>query len=240
VVKISGGGEGILIKTNGKKAFVHYLVLEYVTNGELFDFVYLTQKGFGEDLGRYIFISVLNGLEACHNNGVVHRDLKTENLMLSSDFKIKIADFGFATSNSGDSKGLLYSDKGTPSYSAPEVLRKQPYYGVASDIFSLGVTSFIVVTGSIPFKLAVENDAFYNCIMKGDYDSYWLRRNAQKLKLSKDFQHLFQLMVAFDPSQRPSINEIKKHPWLADYADHTDLFDMKMITQEFQKKKRTR
>lgn len=67
----------------------------------MFDLVYYPKKGLGENLGRLVLYSIISGLEAIHNKGFVHRDLKTENIMVSSSFNIKIADFGFATKIEG-------------------------------------------------------------------------------------------------------------------------------------------
>ena len=88
VLTIQKGGEGNLMK-NGQCFNSHpYIVLEYAEKGELFDYVYYPKKGFGERFGRYIFKQILNGLNGCHQNGIAHRDLKMENIMLDKDFNI--------------------------------------------------------------------------------------------------------------------------------------------------------
>lgn len=103
--------------------------------------------------------------------------------MVSSSFNIKIADFGFATKIEGvKGKGKQNEFLGTSAYSSPELLLKIPYYGVSNDIFLLGVIMFVVVTGAMPFRLAVFNDMFYSFIMKGDYEGFWRKRN---IKLSQ-------------------------------------------------------
>ena len=134
--------------------------------------------------------------------------------MVSSSFNIKIADFGFATKIEGvKGKGKQNEFLGTPAYASPELLLKTPYYGVSNDIFSLGVIMFVVVTGAMPFRLAVFNDMFYSFIMKGDYEGFWRKRN---IKLSQNFMRLFNSMVAFDPVQRPSLAEIKEGEWMSE------------------------
>ena len=64
--------------------------------GELFDYIFFPGTGFGEEIGKYIFTQLINGLEACHKAGISHRDMKTENVMLGENWTMKIADFGFS------------------------------------------------------------------------------------------------------------------------------------------------
>jgi serine/threonine protein kinase len=223
VVKIFDGGEGFLKKSNGKSKLVNYIVLEYIKNGELFDYIFFPGKGFGEEYGQLIFTHIISGLEACHKFGVVHRDLKTENIMVTEDFEIKIADFGFAANKQGkEGQGLLYTSLGTPSYAAPELHLKSPYYGVCNDIFALGVTMFVIVTGSMPFKAATIHDHFYILIAKNDYEGYWSKRNL-KMNVSEEFKSLFFNMIAYEYTQRPSIDEIKEHPWIKKYKQHEQI-----------------
>ena len=88
---------------------------------------------------------------------------------------------------------------------------KIPYLGVYEDIFSLGVALFIIVTGNLPFILSIPNDPLYKYIFCVDYVSYWRKRN---IKVSHSFMELFDNLIAFDPSQRPSISEIKNSKWM--------------------------
>ena len=117
--------------------------MDYLNHGSLLSQID-GNKGFGENFGRLIFAQLLDGLEAIHNSNIVHRDIKLENIMLSGDdYTLKYVDFGFATEKS---LGYLYNYLGTPNYAAPELHLKKPYLGVYEDIFSLGVTLFIIPT----------------------------------------------------------------------------------------------
>ena len=190
---------------------VYYIVMEYLEHHECFK--YITQvskgsKGFGEDFGRLILAQLLDGLEAMHSKNIFHRDIKPGNIMIGGDdYKFKFVDFGFST----DSVGKLNSFLGTPTYAAPELLLKRTYFGRTEDIFSLGVSLFIIVTGGMPFKLAIPNDSLYQHISKGDYVEYWRKR---MVNVSPSFMELFDNMVAFDYSQRPSISEIRESAWM--------------------------
>ena len=143
--------------------------MDYLNHGSLLSQIG-KNVGFGEDLGRLIFAQLLDGLEAIHNSNIVHRDIKLDNIMVSGDdYTLKFVDFGFATEKSS---GYLTSFLGTPNYAGPELHMKRPYLGVYEDIFSLGVTLFITVTGYLPFILPMPNDSLYHYISMSDYINY--------------------------------------------------------------------
>jgi len=156
--------------------------------------------------------------------------------MIDEDMSIKIADFGFAAPIYGnDLNGLLYSGKGTPQYAAPEIIDNLSYNGTMADIFSLGVTLFTIVFGCQPFYIASRSDQqYYNCIINGDYETYWDRiiTNFKIKKISKNFVNLFSNMISFDPTQRPSITEIRNHPWMWEHGG----FDIGRITNELSRR----
>ena len=215
ILKIYGYGIGKKEKIKNNQKIVkdvYYIVMEYLEHGE--SLKYITQvcpgenRGFGEDFGRILFSQLLDGLEAMHSKNIFHRDIKPDNIMIGGeDYKFKFVDFGFST----DTIGKLNSFLGTQNYAAPELHLKRPYFGKSEDIFSLGVTLFVIVTGSLPFKLAVPNDSLYQYIIKSDYVEFWRKR---MVNVSPSFMELFDNMVAYDFSQRPSISEIRESAWM--------------------------
>jgi serine/threonine protein kinase len=84
----------------------------------------------------HAFAQILSAVNYCHKNGVVHRDLKAENLLLDADMNIKLADFGF--SNYFEKSSLLATWCGSPPYAAPELFEGKMYSGPKADIWSLG------------------------------------------------------------------------------------------------------
>ena len=99
---------------------------------------------------------MLDVLSYCHESkGVVHRDLKLENILVTDNMDLKVADFGFSTYKKIDK---LDSYRGTMTYMAPEIKELKPYNGKQIDIFSLGVTIFIMVVGNFPFKEAKKDE----------------------------------------------------------------------------------
>ena len=217
VLKIYAYGYGPKISfnkiKNKKPKEYYYIVMEHLIHGKLnkyiTDVINNVNIGFGENFGRLIFSQLLDGLEAFHNLNISHRNIKLNNIIIGeNDYILKYVDFKMGI----EYQGLLQNFPGTPNYAAPELLLRQPYYGKSDDIFSLGVTLFVLVTGIFPFKLALPNDIFYQYIANGDYIGFWKRKSF--LNLSPSFMQLFNSMIAFDFTQRPSISEIRQSNWM--------------------------
>ena len=214
VLSIYEYGKGKKVKNNGKSKEVYYIVMEFMQHGDLIKYISNVSSkvneniGFGEEYGRLIFTQLLDGLEAIHNSDGVHRDIKPDNIMIGNDYKMKLVDLGFSSKKSN---GFLKQYLGTPAYAAPEIHLRRPYLGEYSDIFSLGITLFVLVTGSLPFRLPVPNDMLYQFFVRNDYIGFWRQR---KVRVSVSFMQLFDNLVAFDYTQRPSISEIRKSKWM--------------------------
>ncbi|GMI93584.1 SOS2-like protein kinase 17, LOW-K+-SENSITIVE 1, CBL-interacting protein kinase 23 [Hibiscus trionum] len=128
-----------------------YIVLEFVTGGELFDKI-ATRGRLKEDRARKYFQQLINAVDYCHSRGVCHRDLKPENLLIDAKRVLKVSDFGLsALPQQVREDGLLYTTCGTPNYVAPEVLKNKGYHGDKADVWSCGVILFVLMAGYMPF-----------------------------------------------------------------------------------------
>ncbi|KAK9147141.1 hypothetical protein Sjap_007044 [Stephania japonica] len=181
-----------------------YMVLEYVTGGELFDRI--TKKGrLSEDTGRKLFQQLIDAVSYCHDKGVYHRDLKLENVLIDAEGNIKVSDFGLsALPQQLKEDGLLHTTCGSPHYVAPEVLANKGYDGATSDLWSCGVILYVILTGYLPFddrNLAV----LYHKIFKG----------SAKIpnSLSPGAQNLIRRILDPKPKTRIIVAEIKEHEW---------------------------
>ncbi len=122
------------------------LVLECMPGGELFDILYYTSK-LEEVVARTYFRQLVEGLQACHNACIVHRDIKPQNLLLDKHFNLKLTDFGLAKLIESDTDAIMDTyHVGTRGYQAPEILAREPYTS-SCDIFSAGVVLFILLSG---------------------------------------------------------------------------------------------
>ncbi|XP_020101159.1 CBL-interacting protein kinase 32 isoform X1 [Ananas comosus] len=158
-----------------------FIVLEFVTGGELFDKI-VNHGRMREDEARRYFQQLINAVDYCHSRGVFHRDLKPENLLLDAYGNLKVSDFGLsALSQQVRDDGLLHTTCGTPNYVAPEVLEDRGYDGATADLWSCGVILFVLLAGYLPFEDS-NLMTLYKKISHAEFTSpSWISFGARKL-----------------------------------------------------------
>lgn len=131
-----------------------YLVMEIADNGDLLDFIKANGAVPESQTGVW-FHQFVDGMEYCHSLGVVHRDLKCENLLLNKNNVLKITDFGFARGNMKHPEPgrVILSETycGSYAYAPPEILRGIPYDPMLGDIWSMGIVLYTMMTGRLPY-----------------------------------------------------------------------------------------
>nr|CAD7260587.1 unnamed protein product [Timema shepardi] len=140
-----------------------YIVMELAENGSLLDII-RRDTYIDEVRASRWFQQLVDGVDYCHENGVVHRDIKCDNLLMDIDDNIKLSDFGFARGHMKPRNGVApLSDTfcGSYAYASPEILRQVPYEPQLSDIWSMGVVLYAIVFGRLPF-----DDTNYNHLLK--------------------------------------------------------------------------
>ncbi|OBA19024.1 kinase-like protein [Metschnikowia bicuspidata var. bicuspidata NRRL YB-4993] len=193
------------------------IVLEYASGGELFDFI-LKQKYLKENVAKKLFAQLVSGVDYMHSKGLIHRDLKLENLLLDKHKNIVISDFGFVNSYNKSKNDLMKTSCGSPCYAAPElVLTQSPYAGRKVDIWSIGVILYAMLAGYLPFDDDAENEdgadivKLYNYICNNPltFPEY----------ISPLARDLLRKIIVPNPAKRISMDEIRSHPWLAPHAN---------------------
>ncbi|CAN4079621.1 unnamed protein product [Withania somnifera] len=179
---------------------------------------------------RFFFQQLISGVSYCHSMQVCHRDLKLENTLLdgSPAPRLKICDFGYSKS------ALLHSQPkstvGTPAYIAPEVLLRQEYDGKIADVWSCGVTLYVMLVGAYPFEDPDEPKDFRKTINRILSVQYSVPENIQ---ISEECRHLISRIFVGDPAQRITMPEIRNHVWFLKNLP-ADLMDDKMISDQFE------
>ena len=147
----------------------HYcLVMENIVGGNLLNAINKMNK-IPENLAKIIFKQLIKTLQYIHSNGIVHRDIKPDNILLDLDNTIKICDFGVSKIIS---EGQLIRDScGTPAFVAPEILLDYPYDPFPTDIWSSGVVLYAMTTGFFPFRGVNETQLHKSSIKLGPRNS---------------------------------------------------------------------
>ncbi|MBA0579810.1 hypothetical protein Gorai_022055, partial [Gossypium raimondii] len=205
------------------------IVMEYAAGGELFERICNAGR-FSEDEARFFFQQLISGVSYCHSMQVCHRDLKLENTLLdgSPAPRLKICDFGYSKSS------LLHSQPkstvGTPAYIAPEVLLKKEYDGKVADVWSCGVTIYVMLVGAYPFEDPEDPRNFHKTIHRIIHVQYSI---PDYVHISPECRHLISRIFVADPAKRISIPEIKNHEWFLKNLP-ADLMDENSMNDQFE------
>ena len=180
----------------------HYcLVMENIVGGNLLNAINKMNK-IPENLAKIIFRQLIKTLQYIHSNGIVHRDIKPDNILLDLDNTIKICDFGVSKIIS---EGQLIRDScGTPAFVAPEILLDYPYDPFPTDIWSSGVVLYAMTTGFFPFR-GVNETQLHKSILNGIFP--------KPKDISNDLNDLLSKILTINPKKRISLEDILLHPW---------------------------
>ncbi|TFK06823.1 biorientation of chromosomes in cell division protein 1-like 1 [Platysternon megacephalum] len=185
----------------------YYLVMELCPGGNLMHKIYEKKRLEEHEARKYIRQLIL-AVEHLHRAGVVHRDLKIENLLLDEDNNIKLIDFGLS-----NCAGILgYSDPfstqcGSPAYAAPELLARKKY-GPKIDVWSIGVNMYAMLTGTLPFTVEPFSlRALYQKMVDKEMNPF-------PAQLSTAAINLLQSLLEPDPAKRPNIQQALANRWL--------------------------
>ncbi|TVR98909.1 MAG: serine/threonine protein kinase [Phycisphaerales bacterium] len=182
----------------GKAADYHYFVMEYVEGRTVYDDI-IKHKRFSEQEAVRVAIQVAEALLHAHEKGLIHRDVKPKNIMISREEVVKLADLGLARAISDKEAAEAEAGKafGTPYYISPEQIRGHKDIGPPADIYSLGATLYHMLTGNVPF-----DGKNPSSVMHKHLKSELVPPDHVNPKLSAGISEVIEMMMAKNPADR--------------------------------------
>lgn len=188
--------------------FNNYIILEYCPGKSVRDYLRKSQQGYlSEPEARKILIDVIQGLIYLHSRRIIHHDIKLENFLIGSDGKVKIADFGISAvlKNENEKK---YTFCGTANYLSPEIVEKENKgHSFEVDIWAVGVSAFIMLTGQQPFD-GKNKEIIYEKIKNCEYHF------PITIQLSYEAKDFIKTILQINPRKRPTADDLIHHPFL--------------------------
>ncbi|XP_024934866.3 serine/threonine-protein kinase STY17 isoform X3 [Ziziphus jujuba] len=174
------------------------IVTEFMSRGSLYDFLHKQKGVFNLASLLKVAIDISKGMNYLHQNNIIHRDLKTANLLMDENEVVKVADFGVARVQA--QSGVMTAETGTYRWMAPEVIEHKPYDHKA-DVFSFGIVLWELLTGELPYSLLTPVQAAVGVVQKG------LRPTIPK-NTHPRVAELLDRCWQQDPTRRPNFSEI--------------------------------
>ena len=223
IVEYIYSSDNDIITLKGEKPEkMKYMIFNYYSKGDLLKYIKLSQ-GLKEKYSKVLFKKVLETIQLIHNKGIYHFDLKLNNILLDEKYTPIIGDFGLSRTINDSKDNKFFGSFGTKAYKPPQMHRNQGFNGIKSDIFSLGVTLFKLVTNHFPFNLAYKVDKWYKLIIDHEYDIYWENmKKTKSINVSELFKELFVKMVDFEENERPNIEKILSYKWFEEINNLSD------------------
>jgi len=193
------------------------ILTEYLTGGELFERISSREYNLTEEKCREFVTQVVTGLIFIHGKGVLHLDMKPNNIVCVSrkeeDLRIKIIDFGLARCMDGE-QSIPITTCGTPEFMSPEVM-KCTRASPASDMWSLGVIIFMMVTGGFSPFYSHKQLKMQRKILRGNYNI----EHQQFASVSREAKDIVRALLVVVPSNRMTTVECHDHKWLGRRAN---------------------
>lgn len=178
-------------------------------------FIEEMQNHYTENVCKYILHQTLAGVNFLHSRHVIHRDIKSDNILVNSKGDIKLADFGYSVQLTKQQAGRV-SKVGTVCWMAPELIQGERKYDTKIDVWSVGIFAMELANGDPPYISEPQSRVIYNIV----------RNNPPPIreKWSNDFQRFVSACLTKDPALRPTAESLLDHPFLKNALGHKKEF----------------
>ncbi|KXJ09929.1 testis-specific serine/threonine-protein kinase 1 [Exaiptasia diaphana] len=193
-----------VIETNTRM----YIITDLAANGDLLEYI-RSHGALSEDRGKDMFQQLVSGVSYIHDNEIVHRDLKCENILLDKEMNLIISDFGFAKDSivtATGKKKLSHTYCGSYAYAPPEILKGIAYDATLADVWSMGVILYTMLCGRLPFDDSNLRSLLQQVHKKVAFPS--------RVKLSDSAKAIICKMLTWNVPERITIEQLLKDPWL--------------------------
>jgi serine/threonine protein kinase len=194
-----------------------YLVMEFVEGGDLHSLL-TARRRLQEAEAKQIFTGLIDCLVYCHEQGIYHRDLKLENILISRDGVAKVCDFGLTSVRAlnGNADQLCSTIVGTEDFAAPEIIQQLPYNPEKADMWSAGIILFTIIAGFCPFR-------------GNDTQALFANIRACRFSFPDKFPHgakdVVSALLVSNPAKRPSALQVRNSHWLSRSTEETESFE---------------
>ncbi|AMD19278.1 HBR377Wp [Eremothecium sinecaudum] len=188
-----------------------WIAMEMADGGDLFDKIE-PDVGVDADVAQFYYQQLVRAVEYLHVEcGVAHRDIKPENILLDREGNLKVADFGLASQfrRKDGTKRVSRDKRGSPPYMAPEIIYSDGYYADDTDIWSIGVLLFVLLTGETPWSLPSEEDDYFRQFLMDGGNS----NNGPWAKINLVELNLLRKILQPNPRKRAKLDQLRQHPW---------------------------
>lgn len=190
----------------------HCIIMENVSGGNLLSLIRKRTK-LSESTSRFIFKQLIEAIKYIHSQGIAHRDIKPDNILIDLNNTIKLCDFGVGKEiKPGE---LIRDTCGTPAFVAPEILSDVSYDPFLTDIWSSGVVLYSMLSGFFPF-IGNNDYELHKRITSGKFEDIQ--------GISAECNDLIHRILEVDPSKRITLNEILNHKWMSNNSNNEQLF----------------
>lgn len=165
-----------------------------------------------ENRARNIFQQIGEGIKYIHSKNVIHRDIKPENILICSDGRAMLTDFNVSYKLKTPNE-LLEDTEGSPAFNSPEECQSEPFDGKKSDVWSYGISLYVMVMGVLPFFDPKDEGVFFSQYYKISQDIIEKDINFDIKEISPQLKDLLQHILDKNPNTRYSIDQVLSHPW---------------------------